>query len=619
MRTWLILLLWVGYASVQGQDTRSAEVLRAQQALRIANEVQRFDRLIDLADAFTLADQFDSARVVADRALAAATNNSEQAHAQLAIARVLNEQGDQPGAQERARQAVLLARTAGDTSLWIEADGILMVADMDLDRFEQARVRAVDMLPVARATHDSTGLSRILSTLSNIHYLAHRFDSARWYSALAVAAVPQADARNRFVLLMNQVDLFVEEAQYDSALARSNAMRDEALRWDGEIRVQYFNQRGYTLFNAGRYREAIMEFQRSDSVNEAGPRKLDMRIENTGFLAESHAALGDSAGAYMLMRDLEVLKDSFNRKAGSERMLRLEKQFETRIKDDEIQRLDAENRQKAERIQAKNIQLYGSLALALLAVGAIALIGRNLRQKRRHAAVLETLNNELKDQKGRIEGINRLLQLKVLRTQMNPHFMYNCLHAIGNLVRKGENAAASAYLDGFARLLRMVLDHSVKDRVPISAELDFLRQYLKLESLRFEDGLQYLVEAEKDLLDEDVEVPALVIQPFVENAIWHGLAPKSGDRRVSVRFAEVEGKLMCTVEDNGVGREAAPKRAHTDGSASMGLQLTNERLQLLTYKLENAVRVQFNDLRANGLAMGTRVEVVLGRSPNLRT
>ena len=151
----------------------------------------------------------------------------------------------------------------------------------------------------------------------------------------------------------------------------------------------------------------------------------------------------------------------------------------------------------------------------------------------------------------------------------------------------------------------------MKDRVPLSEEVAFLRQYLKLESLRLEDGLHYSVDAEKGLLEEDAPVPSLLVQPFVENAIWHGLSTKQGDKRLSVRFVERDGKVICQVEDNGVGRSAAPKRAHPDGSASMGLQLTNERLQLLAYQFEGSGRVSFIDLELDGVAAGTRVEIIL--------
>jgi tetratricopeptide (TPR) repeat protein len=596
---------------VLAQVTEPQHVAGALEALRSAAPTERFARTIDLAAAYRLVEQHDSAIAVAERALRMATNDGERARARFALARGHFEQQDFNAVQREAQAAIVLARTAKDTVIWLRAESILAEVDMALDRFDQCRQRALRLLPLGVIIHDSAMVASAHNMLGNIAYLRQEHDSARWHYDRAIALMPTSDVRSRMKLLMNQVNLFVEDELYDSALVHSDAMRSDAMAMDATIVSHYFNQRGYAYFSAGRYREAIQEFMRSDSVNDARNDNLDLRLENTGFLAESFAGIGDSARAYLLMRDLEVLKDSFNRAATDERMLQLEKQFETRLNKEEIARLDQENRQKAERLQAKNIQLYGSLVVALLALGAVVLVWRNLKQKRKHADLLETLNGELKDQKDRIEGINRLLQLKVLRTQMNPHFIYNSLNAIHNLVRKGESTAASAYLDGFARLLRMVLDHSVKDHVPLEDEIAFLRQYLKLEAMRFEEGLDYSVDAEHALLDEDLLVPALIVQPFVENAVWHGLAPKQGERRLAVGFAMRNGKLVCTVEDNGVGRDAAPKRSHPDGSTSVGLQLTNERLQLLAYKLEGTGRITFTDLKNGGLASGTRVDLVL--------
>ena len=596
------------------QVTLPSEVIAARTALEKSGSSERFTRTIDLATAYRQAEMLDSSRVVADRALNVAANASERSRAHFALARVHYEEQDFQGVQDEAQQAITLARQARDTSSWLLAESILCEVDMSLDRFESARMRSLRIIPLATVSKDSTRLAGAFNQLGSVHYLRHDLDSARWYYDRAISSIPIAQTRNRAVLLLNQINLFIEEERYDSALARSNRMRAAVMDMDGTLIGHYFNQRGYAHFSAGHYREAVTEFLRSDSVNEARDNKLDLRIENTGFLAESYAALGDTARAYLAMRDLEVLKDSFNRAAMDERMLQLEKQFETRLNKEEIARLDEENKQKEERLRARNIQLYGTLALAILAIGGVLLIWRNLRQKRRHAAVLETLNSELKDQKGHIEEINRLLQLKVLRTQMNPHFIYNSLNAIHNLVRKGDSVAASTYLEGFARLLRMVLDHSVKERVALADEIAFLRQYLKLEALRFDEGFKFTVEVDPSLLnsDDDVLVPTLLVQPFVENAVWHGLAPKQGAKELKVHFAMHGNEVMCTVEDNGVGRNAAPKRAHPDGSVSLGLQLTNERLQLLAFNLGDAGRVKFTDLLNGDLPTGTRVEIVLG-------
>jgi tetratricopeptide (TPR) repeat protein len=586
-------------------------VINAKYALDTARPAARFQLGLDLATAYRKAEMTDSAKAVAERLLRDARTDGERGHAHFAMARVLFDLHNYDGVQDNARQAILLARAAGDTAAWIRGAEILCEVDMGLDRFAAVKERDGQILALAMATNDSVALSNVYNNLANIHYLHHDLDSAHWYYDKAIAIMPVRKKNDRLVIQLNQVNIFIEEERYDLALARSDAIRSGVQAGGALLRAHYFNQRGYAFYSMGRYRDAITEFERSDSVNNTEVKALDLRIENTGFLADSHAALGDSAQAYLLMVDLEALKDSFNRQATDERMLQLEKQFQTRLSKEEIQRLDNENRQKAARLRAKDLELFGSLALALLALGAVWLVWRNLRQKREHATVLEKLNAELKDRKERIEEINRLLQLKVLRTQMNPHFIYNSLNAIHNMVRKGDSVAASAYLDGFARLLRMVLDHSVKEHVPLEDEIAFLRQYLKMEAMRFEDGLDHAVDADRELLDDDHLVPTLIVQPFVENAIWHGLAPKQGEKRLRIHFRQRDGKIVCTVEDNGVGRDAAPKRDHPDGSASVGLQLTNERLQLLAYTFGGKGRIVFTDLKEGLLPVGTRVEVTL--------
>lgn len=378
----------------------------------------------------------------------------------------------------------------------------------------------------------------------------------------------------------------------------------------------------YILLAIGSIQRDLGQYAQADSSLMAGAEYAnahsgaELLMDYEQQLAELASDRGDSKATLAHYQRYVALKDSI-RNAGTEaELMRLRAAFETERAEKDNEILRATDREKTARLQRKESQLYGSLAVALLALCAAVLVWRLFRQKRKHASLLETLNSELKDQKERIEEINRLLELKVLRTQMNPHFIYNSLSAIHNLVRKGDGIAASAYLDGFARLLRMVLDQSVKDLVPLSDEMAFLRQYLKLESMRFADGMTYSVDADPKLVNdgEDLLVPALLVQPFVENAIWHGLASKEGEKKLTVRFAERNGQVVCTVQDNGVGRAAAPLRPHPDGSASLGVQLTNERLQLLAYKLEGTGRITITDLVEGDKAIGTRVEVVLNEA-----
>lgn len=512
-----------------------------------------------------------------------------------------------------AAQAMLaVAREQGDTSAMISALRMVSNTSFDGNRFEDALTTDREIYRLARRYGDTDLLIQACNDLGNRFLMVEQYDSTEhYYQAGLSITTPGHPLRTNFE--GNLGKLYSETGRHDEAIALVERGLATMRAEDHPRTYKMVNMLGFVMHNAGRHREAIALFAESEELNQAGPQDLYTSLENLGFAAESQAAIGDHAAAYASMVQLEALLHTYYARTANEQLLELEKRFETKLKEEEIERLDAVTNEQAALLRARNLMLYGSLLMLVLALVAAALLWRNFRQKRRHAEVLEQLNNELKEQKERIEEINRLLQLKVLRTQMNPHFIYNCLNAIANLVRKGDAVGAASYLDGFARLLRMVLDHSVKDRVPISEELGFLRQYLKLEALRFPDGLHYEVDADRDLLDEDVPVPTLLVQPFVENAIWHGLANKEGEKRLSVRFEEHGESLRCVVEDNGVGRKAAPKRAHSDGSPSMGLQLTNERLQLLSFKLNgNSDRLRFHDLaQPDGTPAGTRVELVL--------
>jgi tetratricopeptide (TPR) repeat protein len=520
---------------------------------------------------------------------------------------------DPLGATQHAQQALLIARDLKDTTRILGSLYQLTKLEVEGRRYQEADAHRKEHLRLARMYGKDTGqLVLALNSMGSMYNRLEDRDSAEYYFREGLRILGDEQHIARPALLGNLASLLGEKGAHAEAERLLRQAVSEVDGTDLRNKAWALNNLGQALMHAGRYSDAIAVLDQSDSLNTASGGAIDLAIELAEIRAQCLDSTGDFRGAYMWIKHARDLQDTLFDRSMNERLLELETRFGMRLKEEEIQRLDAQGREQAERLRLRNIQLYGSLVLIMLALGGIGLVWRNLRQKRRHAAVLEQLNAELRDQRSRVEEVNRLLQLKVLRTQMNPHFIYNSLNAIHNLVRKGDSVGASAYLDGFARLLRMVLDHSVRERVPLADEIAFLRQYIKLEALRFEDGLTYSVDAEQALLnDDDMLVPTLLVQPFVENAIWHGLAPKQGGKRLNVTFMEKEGKLICTIEDNGVGRNAAPERTHPDGSPSMGLQLTSERLQLLAYKLEGTGRISFIDLKADGAPSGTKVEVML--------
>jgi ligand-binding sensor domain-containing protein/putative methionine-R-sulfoxide reductase with GAF domain/two-component sensor histidine kinase len=203
-------------------------------------------------------------------------------------------------------------------------------------------------------------------------------------------------------------------------------------------------------------------------------------------------------------------------------------------------------------------------------------------------------------------------QLKSLRLQMSPHFLFNSLNSIQQMILTGDANAATLYLSKFSRLLRLVLSHSDKEKVTLKEELETLSLYIELESLRFKDTFQFEIICDESVDKDETTIPTLLIQPFVENAIWHGLLHKEGLRSLTVKFAEDSFEnLVCIVEDNGIGREAA-RHIHRKNHSGKGIAVAEERLR--TYNVQHAVKSQvfIEDLKdIRGLATGTRVIVTL--------
>lgn len=206
------------------------------------------------------------------------------------------------------------------------------------------------------------------------------------------------------------------------------------------------------------------------------------------------------------------------------------------------------------------------------------------------------------------------LEMKALRAQMNPHFIFNSLNSIQTFMMKNETEQALSYLSRFARLIRNVLDHSQLNTIPIGKELEMLENYLELEKLRLADQFDYKVVTGPDVDVDYVEIPSMIIQPFLENAIWHGLLHKSNRGLLTLSFHIVDEQLRCTIEDNGIGRNAAAgiKQHNGQKHASKGLQITRDRLSLYNSRYGMNASFEIEDLKnENGEPVGTRVNLWL--------
>lgn len=207
---------------------------------------------------------------------------------------------------------------------------------------------------------------------------------------------------------------------------------------------------------------------------------------------------------------------------------------------------------------------------------------------------------------------NNLLALKSLRTQMNPHFIFNALNSVNNYIAKSDERSANRFLSEFSVLMRSVLENSEEDFIPLAKELELLELYVKLEHSRFADKFDYEIEVDSNIDIEAFWIPPMLLQPYIENAIWHGLRYKEekGFLKIAVRPI-MEGMLEIVIEDNGIGRKksAELKTTNQRKQKSKGMGNIQKRIQILNDMYKNRVEVSITDL--NDDRTGTRVSLKL--------
>ena len=204
---------------------------------------------------------------------------------------------------------------------------------------------------------------------------------------------------------------------------------------------------------------------------------------------------------------------------------------------------------------------------------------------------------------------NKLMAIRSLQSQMNPHFIFNSLNSVNSFISENDERSANRYLSEFARLMRQVLNHSKKDFVSLEDELDVLSRYLKLEHLRFRDKFDYSFIVDERIESDQLMIPPMLVQPFIENSVWHGLRYKDGKGHLRVEFSQTDDELLILIEDDGIGIEAskALKTKNQKQGKSTGIRSTTERLKLLNEVHETQIDSEIGPSLADGT--GTRVRL----------
>lgn len=435
----------------------------------------------------------------------------------------------------------------------------------------------------------------ILSRLGDIQREDGRFDESNVTYNRLVDLAKEAGDTVRVANTLNRMAWgYYEKGRLEESL--------EIYLKDLEISKQIGNKRLITncLGNIGNiyrdwnyFEKAIEYYTLSIEVS----KEID-DIFNLAWLYKDISAMYANMGRYELAYEHFMLHSAYNDTLMSDdynrRIVQAQAQYEVEKSEKELAVMQL-------RLQRNNYLMYGigGLSLVFIIIAILFFRSHRLRSRQR----LEAMNLKVSD-----------LTQKNLRTQMNPHFIFNTLNSIQYYVFENDRIASNNYMTKFAKLIRKTLENSEHPAIPISEEMDALELYLELESLRFKKKFDWSIDIDEDIDTYMYKIPTMLIQPFVENAIGHGLMHKTGKGYIKIEMKLEDECIMCAIEDNGIGRKKAMeiKNNKKDNHKSLGTSITESRLKLVNSLYGKSMKVEYTDMKNDkGEASGTRVEICI--------
>lgn len=478
---------------------------------------------------------------------------------------------------------------------------------------------AVSTYQKALAIYDSLNSledkGNVLLNLANVYAITEKYDSAKHHYRQALK-VMESLGREKGVafVLENLGEAYKSTEKYDSALLYQSsalAIRERSLN-KNEL-ASTLQQIGHTNYLLQNYSVAKGQLLRA--------LKLATEVDAKPVLKKTYATLvtvHEREHNYQLALKYQKLwsavKDSLFNTEVSQQINELQTKYETEEKEQKITLLAQEKEIQAQEANQQvlvNKALFGGLLLICIIAGLTLYL---FHQRLKNQNMLSAKSEELKSAQFKQQLSE--LEMKALRAQMNPHFIFNCLNSINRMVMSGESRNAARYLTKFAKLIRLMLENSEHSTVSLADELTMLKAYLDLERLRFKEKINYQFTIDDEIDCETTNLPPMVLQPFIENAILHGLMHKDTPGLVNISISEDTVGLKCTIQDNGVGREKSMilQRTLLGKRKSMGLQITEQRLEIFSnHQVQDLVNI--TDLKDSmNQALGTRVDILIPTS-----
>lgn len=424
--------------------------------------------------------------------------------------------------------------------------------------------------------------------------LNNRMEESKVYLKQAVAYGKQVKFHE---LLYNAYDVLsdiqMEAGKLDSSLYYMNLGKKEAEALNSPLfsaksEMKFLNY--YTTIKAYSKATSLFHVLLSDQTI-AGNLRLKKMLFLMGY--ELEKAQGNYQKSLEYYVSHQAIKDSITDATNTEALEALRTRYESELKDKEIQVLSAEAELNKSKLKKKNNLILFTIVAGISLISLLSFFfwqRHKLEEER-------TLN----------------AKQKLLRTQLNPHFIFNALNSIQQYIYQKQSPQKVAdYLAKFSRLTRRILQHSKEDLISLEEELAFIQDYMDLQQIRFDRPFSYTITVDPDLDVDDIQIPPMFTQPFIENAIEHGIFSKKDEGTITIEITEKNNMLVVTLEDNGIGIEQTKLLKKNNQHQSLAINITKERLEILEKKFKQKAILSIFDLaNQEHMITGTKVQLIL--------
>lgn len=425
---------------------------------------------------------------------------------------------------------------------------------------ELPKAREYFLKALALNRTENTDRLKTMTNLAGVYAeLRQKVPAYKTFSQALILAKKLNNLPLEAVLRTNLSNYYIEEKDWESAIlnARTSlSIRDQLKQ---PLSVITSNNLGYALVQTGRVKEGISNYNKAlESANPQEKRQLFLNLYH------AHKSSGELSKSLRYLEQYNTVKDSIAKLNYEQKVAELTAGYESLKKENHIHNLEQENTLQKKQLRQ---QLFLIIAVVLIALLVSVLIYMRFK------------NHNIKEALEKSQIKRQLLLL-----QLNPHFIFNALQSVQRFIYLKDQELSMEYLNSFSKLIRLTLENSDRDLIPLDEEIEMLDNYLRLQRLNHDPGFHYEINIDPAIETENIEIPVMLLQPFVENAVIHGIRDQK-EGKIKIDFRQETNGLHIFIADNGPGQEAAASRSDNKMHRSMGMEILNQRI--LEFNKEN--------------------------------